>query len=217
MKVFSRISIVRDHFFAGTLVAIPFAVIAWIMGSALRMLWGIHTILPDGWQPESYIDSSALISLIHFFFTLVSIFILALAISFLGWISKQILGRKILEFVSEAIIQRIPLIRSVYGALDQLLRTMASNGGKQFSRVVYVEYPRAGCWTLAFVTGSIQDQIFTEPSLKLYVPTTPNPTSGFYLIVAEAQVRESHMTVEEAFKTILSLGVVEGKSHGRRG
>ncbi len=101
------------------------------------------------------------------------------------------------------------MVRSVYSALDQLLRTLAAGGGKQFNRVVYVEYPRKGIWALAFVTGPAREKHIPEGHLNIYIPTTPNPTSGFHLIVSEADVRESGMTVEHAFKTILSLGIAQ--------
>jgi uncharacterized membrane protein len=133
-------------------------------------------------------------------------FLAALGISFLGWVSKQYLGQKILELIA-FLIQRIPVVRTVYSALDQLLKTVAAGGGKQFSRVVYVEFPRAGCWTLAFVTGRAKVPGSNSPHLNVFVPATPNPTSGFYLIVAEQDVREAGMSVEEAFKAILSLGI----------
>ena len=126
----------------------------------------------------------------------------------MGWASKQYLGKKTLYALEEA-IERIPVIRSVYSALNQLLRGITAGGGQQFSRVVYVEYPRSGMWTLAFVTGTSQIPGDGAPALNLYVPTTPNPTSGFFLIVPEKEIRESHLSVEEAFKIILSLGIAQ--------
>jgi uncharacterized membrane protein len=210
MRLPSFRTLLRGHFLAGLLVVIPFAVIAWILLGALGMIWGLHSMLPNAWRPESPIVEF----LVNLGFTVVAALLLALSISIVGWTSKQFLGRKILQLLAEA-INRIPIIRSIYGALDQLLRTMAPGGGKQFSRVVYVEYPRAGLWVIAFVTGPARSPVGgDERCLNLYVPTTPNPTSGFHLIVPEAQVRETGLSVEEAFKVILSLGIAG--STGRR-
>ena len=87
---------------------------------------------------------------------------------------------------------------------------MAAGDKKQFSRVVYVEYPRKGSWALAFVTGSARNPTgISGDFLNVYVPTTPNPTSGFHLVVSESEVRDSHLSVEEAFSTILSLGIAQ--------
>lgn len=201
-------ALLRGHFFAGLLVLIPLGVIAWILTGAIQALWRLRKILPESLAPETWIRDPALAFLVNAGITLLLAGLLALGISIFGWISKQYLGLKVLEALG-SLIQRIPVIRSVYSALDQLLRTMASGGGKQFSRVVYVEYPRKGCWALAFVTGPAKGPNVPEGHLNVYVPTTPNPTSGFHLIVPEAEVRESKMPVEDAFKTILSLGIAQ--------
>ena len=126
----------------------------------------------------------------------------------LGWFSRRYLGKKSLELIEE-IILRIPVLRGIYTALTQMLRALTVGGGQQFHRVVYLEYPRKGLWTLAFVTGPAKGPAVPPHHLNVYVPTTPNPTSGFYLIVPEGEVRESHMKVDEAFKTILSLGIAQ--------
>ena len=195
--------LLREHFFAGVLVLIPLAVSAWLLGTLLGALWGLHLLLPEALRP----DTPAFKALLTLGLALLG----ALAVSFLGWASKQYLGRKFLEMLGE-LIQRIPVVRSIYSALDQLLKTLASGDGSQFSRVVYVEYPRKGCWALAFVTGPVRGHAPQDGLLNLYVPTTPNPTSGFHLMVAEAEVRESHLSVENAFKTLLSLGIAQGET-----
>lgn len=217
-RIFQNLSsLLKGHFFAGLLIIIPLAVIGWIVVTVVTWLWHLHTFVPEAWRPESYVESYSAAMLLNLMFTLAAALALALGLSFLGWGSKQYLGRKVLEWIGE-IIQRIPVIRSVYSALDQLLRTMASGGGQQFSRVVYVEYPRKGAWTLAFVTGPARGPEGEPSFLNIYVPTTPNPTSGFHLIVPESDVRDSHMRVEEAFKTILSLGIAHSDTpeKGRR-
>jgi uncharacterized membrane protein len=193
------------------LVLIPFGVIGWILLSLFEAIWRLHGLLPRGWMPPDVADDQALFMLVNIAFTLGVLAAAAFGISTLGWASKHFFGRKIIEFFGD-IINHIPVIRSVYSALDQLLRTIAADGGQQFSRVVYIEYPRRGMWTLAFVTGPARAFSATERHLNVYVPTTPNPTSGFFLIVPESEVRESYMKVEEAFKNILSLGIAQGET-----
>ena len=210
-------ALLKRHFFAGLLVLIPLAVIAWIVLAALHSIWSLHLLLPESWRPEVLLPDPALATLLNIAFTLAAALVLAMGVSLLGWISKQFLGRKALELLAD-LIHRIPFIRSIYSALDQLLKTLAAGGGQQFNRVVYVEYPRKGIWALAFVTGPARGRGVPEHHLNIYVPTTPNPTSGFHLIVPESDVKESHLKVEEAFRTILSLGIADtsetGQSHG---
>jgi uncharacterized membrane protein len=201
-------ALLKGHFFAGLLVLIPIGVIAWIIVASVRGLWELHELLPESWQPEVFFPNPTLAALFNVGFTVGLAAVLAIWISILGWASKQFLGRKVLETLGW-MIERIPVIRSIYSALEQLMRTVGSGGGQQFSRVVYIEYPRKGIWTLAFVTSAARGPVAVERSLNVYVPTTPNPTSGFYLIVPETEVREAQMRVEEAFRTILSLGIAQ--------
>lgn len=205
-----RIQFLKNHFFAGLLVLIPLGVIAWILLSSLRILWRVHEFLPEEMRPETFLGNPALATVLNLLLTIGLAVLFAVGISFLGWASKQYLGRKILQFLGEA-IQKIPVIGSIYGALDQLMQAVMAGGGQQFNRVVYVEYPRKGVWTLAFVTGAAHGPGFPDHYLNIYIPTTPNPTSGFYLIVPDNDVKESHLTVEEAFKTILSLGIAQAR------
>jgi uncharacterized membrane protein len=190
------------------LVVLPLGVIAWISVSVLQTLWMLPHILPESWRPEYWITDPNLAELVNAGIVFLLALLLVLLISLLGWISTQYLGKKILDSIGH-LIQRIPVLRSVYSALDQLLRTFTSGSGQQFNRVVYLEYPRKGVWTLAFVTGSAKGPAAPEQHLNVYVPTTPNPTSGFHLIVSESDVRDSEMSVEEAFRTILSLGIAQ--------
>lgn len=201
-------ALLSKYFFSGILVVIPLAVSGWIIGGVLGTLWTIQEILPPSLHPENFFPDPMMALLVRAAFTVSVALMLAIGVSFLGWMSSQYLGQKVLELIG-SMIQRIPVLRTIYSSLDQLLKTMAAGGGQQFSRVVYIEYPRKGIWTLAFVTGPARTKVLPENHLNVYVPTTPNPTSGFHLIVPESEVRESNLRVEEAFKTILSLGIAK--------
>jgi uncharacterized membrane protein len=202
-------ALLRGHFFAGLLVVIPLGVIGWIASGLLSWIWNIKEIVPEPWQPENLFQDPNTAMLFNFLVLFGVALLFSLLVSFLGWSSKQYLGQKVLLWIGE-MIHHIPVLRSVYSALEQLMKTMASGGGgQQFNRVVLVEYPRKEIWTLAFVTGPVKSSALPPGYLNIYVPTTPNPTSGFHLMVHESEVRESGLKVEDAFRTILSLGIVQ--------
>ncbi len=206
------LSLFRRHLLTGIFVLIPFAVVAWILTKIFAAISTLHLLIPEQWKPIHHFDELTA-QVINFVITLglAALFIFFVAV--LGWFSKNILGAKILSFASE-LIQRIPVVRAIYSSLNQLLKTMATGEKQQFSRVVYIEYPRKGTWALAFVTGSANSPLGGKDDqfLNVYVPTTPNPTSGFHLIVDEKEVRDSRLSVEDAFKTILSLGIAQNES-----
>lgn len=194
------IEILRKNFLTGVIVFIPMVVIFWIGKSFIQFLGDFINLVPDSLRPESQLISGLFVLGITAAF--------AVAIALLGLFSKFYLGRQFLEFFGEQ-VQRIPVVGTIYSSLDQLLKTLATGGGKQFSRVVYIEYPRTGVWAVAFVTGPVVSKTLPEGYLNVFIPTVPNPTSGFHLIVKESEVKETHMRVEEAFKLILSLGIAQ--------
>lgn len=202
-------ALLRSHFLSGLLVVTPFGVILWLAVLALKTVWRLRLLIPDAWRPEAWAPSPAVAWAVDAGLLAGLALLAALAISFVGWVSKQLLGQKLLEYVAEHVIRRIPVVRSIYNALEQLLHTLAPGGGAQFHRVVYVEYPRQGVWALAFVTGPARSPNVPEGLLNVYVPTTPNPTSGFHLMVPEGEVRPCDLSVEEAFRTLLSLGIAQ--------
>jgi uncharacterized membrane protein len=209
MKISGIGKLLKRHFLAGLFIVIPIGVIGWIIGAAVGLLWKLPYLLPDNLQPDNiFFDHATIAAFFNLILTIVAALVVTFSISFVGWASKHYLGRKALEFLAE-VIARIPVIRSIYSALDQLLKTVASGDNGQFNRVVYIEYPRKGIWALAFVTSTAKPVGLPEKYVNVYIPTTPNPTSGFHLIVPEGEVRDSGLSVEDAFKTILSLGIAQ--------
>ena len=124
----------------------------------------------------------------------------------MGLFSRLYFGKKVFEWLKEG-MQKIPFFGSIYSSLEQLISAISSSGGKQFNRVVFIEYPRKEVWAVAFVTGSAKLKGIPPGYLSVYMPTVPNPTSGFHLMVKEDSVVESGLKVDDAFKLILSLGV----------
>ena len=182
-------------------------VLFWMGRSFFSFLWDFIDIVPNDLRPEAHFGDFAA-GLINFVLVVGIALTLSILISLLGLFSKLYFGKKALELFGEQ-VQRIPVVGTIYSSLDQLLKTLATGGGKQFSRVVYVEYPRVGVWAVAFVTGPVVSKTLPEGFLNVFIPTVPNPTSGFHLIVKESEVKETHMKVEEAFKLILSLGIAQ--------
>jgi uncharacterized membrane protein len=127
-----------------------------------------------------------------------------------GIVAANIVGRKLFD-LGEAIVDRIPLVRSIYSAVKQVMHSLFSNGGQSFRRVLMVEYPRKGLWTLGFQTGvglgEVQHRTDRDV-VTVFIPTTPNPTSGFVIMVPREDAIELDMSVEDGLKFVMSLGVV---------
>ncbi|MGD1940314.1 MAG: DUF502 domain-containing protein [Leptolyngbyaceae cyanobacterium] len=132
-----------------------------------------------------------------------------LGILLIGLMARNIAGRWLLDF-GERVVQSIPLAGSVYKTLQQLLQTLFQDSKSRFRRVILVEYPRRGLWAVAFVTGTVvtaQEAVGTS-MLSVFIPTTPNPTSGWYAVVPESDVINLSISIEDAFKILLSGGIV---------
>ena len=177
-------------------IAITFMVLAWIIGTLDQIIvW-----LPESLQPRVFgfqIPGAGLI---------VSLLILLLT----GMIAANVLGQKMVRFW-EAILSRIPVVKSVYYSVKQVSDTLLSSNGQAFRKALLVQYPREGVWTIAFLTGKPGGDAVRHlqgDHVSVYVPTTPNPTSGFFLMMRTSDVIELDMTVDEALKYIISMGVV---------
>jgi uncharacterized membrane protein len=128
----------------------------------------------------------------------------------IGVLSRNYVGYKMLSW-GDALMNRIPMVRAIYRIVKEIMKTYSARSGAQFSRVVLIEYPRTGVFTIAFVTGPTMGEVAqkrSEHMVNLFVPTTPNPTSGFYLILPERETTPLEMSVEQAFKLIISGGMV---------
>ena len=212
ISISGLVSLFRENFFTGILILAPIGVVAWLLLKVFAGLWAFHVFLPEQWKPDAYFEPFTA-NLLKFVITIGLGIVFVFLVSMFGWISKQYIGLRVLDILSH-LIERIPVVRSIYSSLTQLLQTIGSGDKKQFSRVVYLEYPRKGAYALAFVTGPAEpvEGDRKKSWINVYVPTTPNPTSGFHLIVPEDEVKDSGLSVEEAFKVILSLGIAQ-KDH----
>lgn len=191
----------RRYFFAGLLVWVPLIVTLVIIRFLVDVLDFTILLLPPAWRPEAFLGFNVPGSGVVF----------AVVVVFLtGLIAANIVGRKLVD-IGEAVVERIPLVSSIYSAVKQLLKTVLHDGGQSFRRVVMVEYPRRGLWTLGFQTnvgvGEVQRQTDQEV-ITVFIPTTPNPTSGFVIIAPREDVIFLDMSVEDGLKFVMSLGVV---------
>lgn len=192
----------RRYFVAGLLFWVPIAVTVLIVRFLVNILDKSLLLIPARYQPEHLLG-----------FTIPGLgVILALVVVLLtGVIVANLLGRQLLR-LWEAVLARIPVVRSIHSAARQVMETVVSGNGKSFREVVMVEYPRKGLWTLAFVTGEAipaARERAGDDAISIYVPTTPNPTSGFFLMVAASDVVRLDMSVEDGLKLILSTGVLQ--------
>lgn len=192
----------RRYLIAGLLVWVPLGVTFFILKLLLELMDKLLLILPIAWRPESMLG-----------FSIPGLgFILAFIILLItGAIGANLLGRTALR-LSESLLSRIPLVRTIYSSAKQILNSVLSTGGDSFRKVLLIEYPRKGIWTICFQTGTavkeIQDQL-EQKSIMVFVPTTPNPTSGFIIVVAESETRELDMDIETALKLVMSLGMAK--------
>jgi uncharacterized membrane protein len=195
---------IRRYFVAGILFFAPIGVTIWALGTIIGWLDNlllpsvIKLILPG-------IEDPPTIPLLGTLFSFV-------VILFLGVIARHLLGGEF-QRAWERLLARVPVARSIYGGVKQLVEAIfaSSSHASRFHRVVLVEYPRRGVYALAFTTGparGVVQEVTEAEMINCFVPTTPNPTSGFYLLVPEADLTEVDLSVEEAFKLVMSAGLV---------
>jgi uncharacterized membrane protein len=202
---FMREALTR-YFVAGVLALAPLAITLWVMLWIIKRLDNLLLPRLIDWIMPSIDRPPDLPPLVGALFTFLVILIS-------GVIVRHLFGHELVR-IGERILARVPVARSIYSGVKQLFEAiLASSGSKQsFSRVVLVEYPRRGIWGIAFVTGPVRGTLegvyAEEPMLNCFIPTTPNPTSGFYLLVPEKDTVEVAMSVEDAFKVIMSAGLV---------
>ncbi|MGH8279081.1 MAG: DUF502 domain-containing protein [Gammaproteobacteria bacterium] len=198
-------SIIRRYLVAGLLAWVPLGVTIFIIQFFASYLAALVGLLPANWQPDHWLGFHipGLSEVIGILFVLVVLFLT-------GLIAGNFFGRFLLG-LGDDLLERIPLVRSIYTTVKQISDTMFSKTGKAFRKVVLVRYPQKDTWSLAFLTSDSLGEIEAKaprPLISVFIPTTPNPTSGFLILVPPEDVIELEMTVDEAFKMIVSLGVV---------
>ena len=196
----------KKYFITGLLVLVPLLITAWVLYSLIQFMDQSLMLLPESWQPKKI-----------FGFNIPGLgAILTLGIIFVtGLIATNIFGQQLIV-LWESLLTRVPFVKTIYSSVKQVSDTLFSNTGNAFRKAVLVQYPRLGSWTIAFITGApggdVKNHLYGD-YISVYVPTTPNPTSGFFLMMPKADVIELEMSVDEALKYIISMGTVTPKDN----
>jgi uncharacterized membrane protein len=191
----------RRWLLAGLLVLVPLAVTVWLLNWVIGTLDQTLQILPVDWQPDKLLGFH-----IPGFGVLLA---LAIVLS-IGAIASNFLGRKLVRWW-DALLSRIPIVRSIYSSVKQVSDTLFSENGNAFRKALLVQWPREGVWTIAFQTGVPGGDVANHLSsdyMSVYVPTTPNPTGGYFVMLKRADCVELKMSVDEALTYVISMGVV---------
>lgn len=196
----------KNDLIAGLLVVIPLATTIWLSVATARWAINLFTRIPKQINPFDGLNP-ILTDILNFS---VGFTVPLLSILTIGLMARNIAGRWLLDF-GEQLLQAIPLAGSVYKTLKQILETLLSDSKAKFRKVVLVEYPRKGVWTIGFVTGKVSPQLqnhLSEEVISVFIPTTPNPTSGWYTVVPKQEVVDIDISIEDAFKVLISGGIV---------
>lgn len=192
---------VKKYLLAGILILLPIGITIYIVNFLVGLMDRFLKFVPDKYHPDTYLP-----------FHVPGLgLILLLVITFLtGLIARNYVGRRLVS-LGEDIVRRIPLVRGIYLAVKQLVESILVQTGKDFKRVVLIRYPHRNSYALAFLTGIAGGEVQEKTEKKMlnvFVPTTPNPTSGFYLMIPEDEVIMLNMSVESAFKLLMSGGII---------
>jgi len=198
----------KKYFIAGLLIWIPVVITIWVLRLIVDTLDQSMLLLPERWRPEAVFGVhipglGALLTLVIVFVT--------------GVLAANFIGERLVRLWN-GILKRIPVVNSIYSSVKQVSDTLFSSGGQAFRKALLVQWPREGMWTIAFLTGTPGGDVANHLQgdfLSVYVPTTPNPTGGYFVIVARNDVIELDMSVDEALKYIISMGVVAPGPNGK--
>ncbi|WP_170399324.1 DUF502 domain-containing protein [Ruegeria arenilitoris] len=199
--LFSRL---RASFLTGVVVIAPVWLTIWLIWSVVGWVdSAVLPLIPQQFQPEEYVGVNL---------RGVGVVIFLIFTVLVGWIAKGILGRSLIHF-AESLVDRMPVVRSVYSGIKQISETVFAQTERSFEKACLIQYPRRGIWAIGFVSttakGEVSDRAETGGELlSVFVPTTPNPTSGFLLFFPEEDVILLDMSIEEAAKLVISAGLV---------
>ena len=204
----------KKYLLAGLLVWLPLAVTIWVLHAALGLLDGVFAFLLSASQAMLPASAHSPLEALKQVPGL-GVIVMLVGLLVTGVFATNIFGQWWLR-QGARVLHKIPIVKSIYSSVKQVSDTLFSSSGNAFREAVLVQYPRQGSWTIAFVTGKPGGEAgrhLSDDYLSLYVPTTPNPTSGFFLMVPRADVIELSMSVDEALKYIISMGVVAPPAH----
>jgi uncharacterized membrane protein len=203
---FGLIARLRGYFFAGLLAVAPIGITLWLCWILLKFVDArITPLIPQAYNPNTYINPYFPHEI-----TGVGLIVMILGLIVIGALTRIFLGRYLVK-ISENILNRMPVVRSIYSATKQIAETVLKRQSEAFRQVVLFEYPRRGSWAIGFLTGSTKGEVQNltdDDVVNVFLPTTPNPTSGYLLFIPRRELVSLSMTVEEGIKMIISGGIV---------
>ncbi|MGQ0442353.1 MAG: DUF502 domain-containing protein [Methylophilaceae bacterium] len=191
----------KKYFITGLLVLVPLFITVWVLTTLIHTMDQSLLLLPEAWQPKNLFGFN--VPGLGALLTLGIIFVV-------GLVATNIFGQQLIVWW-ESLLSRVPFVKSIYSSVKQVSDTLFSDSGNAFRKALLIEYPRKDVWTIAFLTGTPGGDVINHlhgEYVSVYVPTTPNPTSGFFLMLPKASVIELDMTVDAALKYIISMGTV---------
>jgi uncharacterized membrane protein len=198
----------RKYFITGLLIWIPLVITLWVLDLVVGMLDQSLRLLPPAYQTEAWLG---------FHIPGLGVLLTLLIVFVTGVFGANLIGAKLVNFWHE-VLHRIPVVNTIYSSVKQVSDTLFSSGGQAFRRALLIEWPRPGMWTIAFLTGTPGGDVARHLQgdyISVYVPTTPNPTGGYFVMLARKDVIELDMSVDEALKYIVSMGVVTPGTNGK--
>jgi uncharacterized membrane protein len=191
----------KKYFITGLLVLVPVVITFWVLSSLIQTMDQSLLLLPEKWRPQqlfgfSVVGLGAVLTVVVIFVT--------------GVIATNIFGQQLI-LLWEAMLSRVPVVKSIYASVKQVSDTIFSDSGNAFRKAVLVQFPNKGSWTIAFLTGQPGGDVSNHLQgdyVSVYVPTTPNPTGGYFLMMERKDVVELDMSVDQALKYIISMGTV---------
>jgi len=191
---------VKKYFITGLLIWIPLVITLWVLNLIVSTMDSTLLLLPESLQPATWLGVN-----IPGLGVVLTLLVLLLT----GLFAANIIGQRLVN-MGEGLLARIPVVKSIYNGVKQVSDTLFSSSGQAFRKALLVRFPHSEAWTIAFLTGTPSGEVagrLDGDYISVYVPTTPNPTSGYLLIVPRSQVIELDMHVEDALKYVISMGV----------
>lgn len=208
----SMFSGLRNSFLTGVVVIAPVGLTVWLIWSVIGWIDGfVLPFVPGSYQPEnvlkSVFDADTELQLRG-----IGVFFFLVFTTFIGWLAKGLLGRSLIR-TGESVVNRMPVIRSIYSGVKQLAETVFAQSDRSFEKACLVEYPREGIWAIGFISTKAKGEVKARVDesgelLSVFIPTTPNPTSGFLLFFPAEDVIQLDMSIEDAAKLVISAGLV---------
>ena len=192
---------IKGYFITGLLVVLPAYFTVYVLSIIVRFMDNIFTIMPASLQPDHYLP---------FHIPGLGIIVTFTGVFMVGVLTTNLLGKKILE-VAEGLFGRLPLVRPIYNSTKQLMETFFKKDSEGFKKVVLIEFPKVGVYSIGFLTGRVREELRArtgEDNVSIFIPCTPNPTTGYYIVARERDVIYLDMKTEDAFKLIMTGGLV---------